>query len=234
MKIAIMQPYIFPYIGYFQLIHATDVFVFYDDVNYINKGWINRNRILLNGKEHLFTLPCKEASQSKLIMDIEVLEDAKAINKLLATMQAAYRKAPNFNEVYPMAERVLNEGQGAKLSEVAAGSVKAVCEYIGLSRTFKTSSECYDNRELKKADRLIDICHREGIKKYVIPSGGQEIYTKEYYGEQGISLSFLVPGRRDYMQFDNSFVPWLSILDVLMFNSKEEIRNNILPQYQLI
>lgn len=229
-----MQPYIFPYIGYFQLIHATDVFVFYDDVNYINKGWINRNRILLNGKEHLFTLPCKEASQNKLIMDIEVLEDAKAINKLLATMQAAYRKAPNFNEVYPMAERVLNEGQGAKLSEVAAGSVKAVCEYIGLSRTFKTSSECYDNRELKKADRLIDICHREGIKEYVNPSGGQEIYTKEYYGEQGISLSFLVPGRRDYMQFDNSFVPWLSILDVLMFNSKEEIRNNILPQYQLI
>ena len=229
-----MQPYIFPYIGYFQLIHATDVFVFYDDVNYINKGWINRNRILLNGKEHLFTLPCKEASQNKLIMDIEVLEDAKAINKLQATMQAAYRKAPNFNEVYPMAERVLNEGQGAKLSEVAAGSVKAVCEYIGLSRTFKTSSECYDNRELKKADRLIDICHREGIKEYVNPSGGQEIYTKEYYGEQGISLSFLVPGRRDYMQFDNSFVPWLSILDVLMFNSKEEIRNNILPQYQLI
>ncbi len=153
MKIAIMQPYIFPYIGYFQLIHATDVFVFYDDVNYINKGWINRNRILLNGKEHLFTLPCKEASQNKLIMDIEVLEDAKAINKLLATMQAAYRKAPNFNEVYPMAERVLNEGQGAKQSEVTAGSVKAVCEYIGLRRTFKTSSECYDNRELKKADR---------------------------------------------------------------------------------
>ncbi len=89
MKIAIMQPYIFPYIGYFQLIHAADVFVFYDDVNYINRGWINRNRILLNGKDQLFTIPCKEASQNKLIKDIEVLADKKAFQKMLTTMLVA-------------------------------------------------------------------------------------------------------------------------------------------------
>lgn len=234
MKIAIMQPYLFPYIGYFQLVHAADVFVFYDDVNYINKGWINRNRILLNGTDHMFTLPCKEASQNKLIKDIEVQDDAKSIGKLLATMQAAYKKAPFYNDVYPIVERVLKGGRGKKVSEVAEDSVRQVCLYLGLERTFRTSSETYDNRDLKKADRLIDICHLEGITDYVNPSGGQEIYTKDYYAEQGVNLSFLQSERVEYMQSGDSFVPWLSVIDVLMCNSVEDVKNNILPKYQLI
>ena len=234
MKIAIMQPYLFPYIGYFQLVHEADVFVFYDDVNYINKGWINRNRILLNGKDHMFTLACKEASQNKLIKDIEVQDDAKSIGKLLATMQTAYKKAPFYNDVYPVVARVLQHAGGRKLSDVTAESVRVVCDYLGMNRTFRTSSEIYDNRELKKADRLIDICLREGITDYVNPSGGQEIYTKEYYAERGVQLSFLQPQRVEYAQSGNSFVPWLSIIDVLMYNSAEEIKNNILPKYQLI
>src|ERR1700749_5112862 len=107
MSISIMQPYVFPYIGYFQLIHATDTFVFYDDVNYINKGWINRNRILLNGKDQLITIPCKEASQNKLIKDIEVLNDRKLLDKLLLTIQTAYKKTPYFNEVFPLIEDII-------------------------------------------------------------------------------------------------------------------------------
>ena len=226
-----MQPYIFPYIGYLQLIHATDVFVFYDDVNFINRGWINRNRILLNGKDQLFTIPCKDASQNRLIKDIEVLADKKTFQKMLATMQVAYKKAPCFASVYPVIEGVFQVEDGISISEMAINSVVSICDYLSLKRTFKISSKEYHNRELKKADRLIDICHVEGIRHYVNPSGGREIYTKEYYKSKDIDLDFLISDRVDYKQYDNAFVPWLSIIDVLMFNSKEDICDKILPLY---
>jgi len=231
MSIAIMQPYVFPYIGYFQLIHATDTFVFYDDVNYINKGWINRNRILLNNKDQLFTIPCKEASQNKLIKDIEVLQDAKAINKIFLTLQGAYKKAPYYNEVYPLIAQIITLSDNLTISQMAIKSVKDICSYLGMERKFIISSDKYTNQELKKADRLIDICHLEGIADYTNAAGGKEIYTKEYFIDSNVNLSFLVPERCEYTQFGGTFVPWLSIIDILMFNSKEEVNNKILPSY---
>jgi WbqC-like protein len=258
MSIAIMQPYVFPYIGYFQLIYATDVFVFYDDVNFINRGWINRNRILVNGKDQLFTIPCKDASQNKLIKDVELADDPKSMQKLLATIQMAYNKAPYFNDVYPVVENTLTAQnktflsfdnptspfpsltypvkylqKDASISGLAISSVTNICDYLGLKRVFKISSEEYENRELKKADRLIDICHIEKMAHYINPSGGKEIYTKEYFKLNNIDLGFLVPRPVDYVQFKNAFVPWLSVIDVLMFNSKEDINNKILPAYNL-
>jgi hypothetical protein len=257
MTIAIMQPYVFPYIGYFQLIFASDVFVFYDDVNYINRGWINRNRILLNGKEHMITVPCRDASQNRLIMDIEVMLDAKTLQKLLTTIQTAYKKAPFFSDVYPVLEQSLMTGTlpyvhpaptsafpmftmdiaepaaAPSIADVAIRSVVNICDYLGLKRTFKRSSAHYNNRELKKADRLIDICHLEGIDHYVNASGGKAIYDKEYYAAKNIKLDFLNPIGVEYVQFNNTFVPWLSMIDILMFNSREEVVNKILPSYYL-
>lgn len=247
MAIAIMQPYVFPYIGYFQLVYAADVFVFYDDVNFINRGWINRNRILLNGKDHLFTIPCKDASQNRLIKDIEVVDEEQSMHDLLSTIKQAYNKAPYFEEVYSLVEQILFAPStdavvpdlhvpslsNRSISGIAINSVTSICDYLGLHRTFKTSSELYDNQELKKADRLIDICHKEGITDYINASGGKEIYTKEYFRENGISLSFLNSELYEYPQFKNEFVPWLSIIDVLMFNSREDIVNKILPSYHL-
>src|SRR5436190_18446705 len=119
MKIAIMQPYIFPYIGYFQLIHAVDIFVFYDDVHFINKGWINRNRLLVNGKEFLFTVPCRDASQNRLIMEVEVMDDPKFTKRLLSTVQMGYGKAPYFTGVYPLIESVVADMSGMAISELA-------------------------------------------------------------------------------------------------------------------
>ena len=110
MKIAVMQPYIFPYIGYFQLINAVDKFVIFDDVNFINKGWINRNNILLNNLPYLFTLPLKKSSQNKLINEIEIANDKIWNQKFLKTLQAAYSKAPNFSEVYNLVDRIVNSG----------------------------------------------------------------------------------------------------------------------------
>jgi len=233
MRIAIMQPYIFPFIGYFQLVYAADVFVFYDDVNFINKGWINRNRILVNNKDQLFTIPCKDASQNKLIKDIELLNDPKAMQKLLATIKMAYGKAPYFNDVYKLLEQTLSIAEGMTISQLAIRSIVNTCSYLGIQKTFKLSSETYTNQELKKGDRLIDICHIEGIPNYINAIGGKAIYTKEYFGEKGIDLSFLVPGCAEYPQLKGPFVPWLSMIDVLMFNSKEDITGNILPSFSL-
>ncbi len=257
MSIAIMQPYVFPYIGYFQLIYASETFVFYDDVNFINRGWINRNRILLNGKDHMLTIPCRDASQNKLIMEVEVMNDPKGIQKLLTTLRTAYLKAPFFNQVYPVLEKTLlssiqpdtlsvptsafpmftidvaNTAGPVNIADLGITSVLNICEYLGLKRIFKKSSEHYNNRELKKADRLIDICHLENITHYINASGGKEIYTKEYYAERGVKLDFLNSRLYEYTQFNNSFLPWLSMIDVLMFNSPEDILNKILPSYYL-
>ena len=233
MSIAIMQPYVFPYIGYFQLVHAADVFVFYDDVHYINRGWINRNRILVNGKDQMFTIPCKDASQNKLIMDVALLRDDKTTQKLLATLRMAYSKAPHFKTAYPLIESILADSSIATISELAIKSVMAISDHLGLQRTFRVSSEAYDNRELKRADRLIDICHKEAITHYINAAGGREIYTKEYYEAQGVHIDFLISERADYTQLHDTFVPWLSIIDVLMFNSPAHITEQILPAYRL-
>ena len=109
MTIAIMQPYLFPYIGYFQLIHAVDRFIIYDDVCYINKGWINRNNILLNGAAHLFTIPLQDASQNKRICDIPLSADTKWRTKLLRLIDSAYHKAPCFGKAYPLIENLIQK-----------------------------------------------------------------------------------------------------------------------------
>jgi hypothetical protein len=228
-----MQPYVFPYIGYMQLVHASDVFVFYDDVNFINRGWINRNRILSNGKDLLFTIPLKEASQNKLIKDIEVADDGKTIQKTLTTIAMCYKKAPYFNDVYGIVERTLTYKPGMSIGDMAINSVLFAAEYLGLKRTFKNSSSSYTNQELKRADRLIDICHIEGIDHYINAAGGKEIYTKEYYAASNVKLDFLMSDKQEYEQFKHPHVPWLSIIDVMMFNSVDEIMTKVLPSYHL-
>ncbi|MDZ4795226.1 MAG: WbqC family protein [Bacteroidota bacterium] len=231
-SIAIMQPYFFPYIGYFQLIQAVDVFVFYDDVNYINRGWINRNNILVNHQAQLISIPCKQASQNKLINEVELGADDKTCRKLLSTIQMAYKKAPFFPKVFPIFEKTLSN-KDFNIAQLASRSVKEVATYLGLSVIFKNSSEHFLNRELKKADRLIDICHQESILNYVNPPGGRELYTQAYFSEKKINLRFLIPKAVTYPQYGKPFVPWLSILDVLMFNDKEIINNELLNAYDL-
>lgn len=221
-QIAIMQPYIFPYIGYFQLIQAVDKFVFYNDVNFIKKGWIHRNRILLNGKEFLFTIPCAGISQNKKICETKLAMDYKEKNKFLLTVSQSYKRAPNFEKVYPLIERVINK-DFQHIDDLAMESVKQVCQLLGIKTELTESKNQYNNEELRKADRLIDICNKEKILSYINPVGGQEIYTKEYFLDRGITIRFMKPNPISYPQFEGEFVPWLSIIDVLMFNAHEKI-----------
>ncbi|WP_240915643.1 WbqC family protein [Cellulophaga sp. BC115SP] len=227
-----MQPYIFPYIGYFQLIKAVDKFVIYDDVNFINRGWINRNRILVNGKDSLFTIPLKEASQNKLINEIEVNWDDAWKSKWLKTLEQSYKKAPYFQQVRPIIEQTLGQ-EKTIFSEIIVENLKLINAYLGITTEIIPSSAIYQNIELKAQTRILDICLQEKANHYINPIGGIELYQKEVFEEKGMQLNFIKSKPVQYPQLKNDFVPWLSIIDVLMFNSVEQIQT-FLDSYELV
>jgi hypothetical protein len=232
MTLAIMQPYIFPYIGYFQLIHAVDKFVIYDDVNFINRGWINRNRILMNGKDFLFTIPLKDASQNKLINEIEVNWDENWKGKFLKTLEQAYKKAPHYQEIVGLIERSITPDKEI-ISKVVVNNLRLINDYLDISTEIVDSSAIYQNTHLKAQERILDICKQEQANHYINPIGGTELYNYQYFEESEIKLNFIKTDRIEYPQFKNEFVPFLSIIDVLMFNSKENIKS-FLNQYELV
>lgn len=232
MKIAIMQPYIFPYIGYFQLINAVDKFIIYDDVNYINKGWINRNRILVNGNDSLFTIPLKEASQNKLINTIEVNWDAAWKSKFLKTIALSYKKAPFYADVLPLIEKTINT-ELTNISAVITNNLRIIAAYLDITTEIVSSSSIYVNTHLKAQERIIDICLQEKADTYINPIGGLELYDKSAFSDREMELFFIKSKPCVYPQFKNEFVPWLSIIDVLMFNSKATIKE-YLDNFELV
>lgn len=231
-KIAIMQPYLFPYIGYWQLISAVDCFVIYDDVNYINKGWINRNNILLHGQPYKFTLPLKHASQNKKINEIYVCTDSSAQKKLLDTISIAYKHSPQYNKIFPIIEKIIkNEG---KISEIIYISLQEICEYLEIRTMLYLSSNLqYSSLEYTAQEKILNIVHALGGDVYINPIGGQELYSKKIFLQNDVSLFFLKSNLPHYRQSSSVFIPSLSIIDVLMFNGKEEIQN-YLEDYTLM
>jgi hypothetical protein len=219
-SVAIMQPYFFPYIGYYQLLRKVDHFVFYDDVNYINRGWINRNRVLVNAAPSYFTVELSGASQNKLIMEVPWIDNSA---KLLRTLRMAYAKAPHVQAVCALVEDCFLRS-GPSIADLAANSVMLVAAHLGLPTTFARSSEHYpDTRGMERAQRLITITQRTGATTYINPSGGRELYTRPQFAEGGISLHFMQEHIEPYAQFGSEFVPALSIIDVLMFNDPEQV-----------
>ncbi len=233
--LGIMQPYVFPYIGYFQLIKAVDRFIIYDDVAFINKGWINRNNILVNGKASMFTIPLVGASQNRLIRDIEVDNLAAWCKKFLKTIEQLYKKAPFYKEGIQLVEHVLNL-PSANIAELGVNSLIEICKYLNIETEIVESSTIYNNQNLKAQDRILDICSQEKINHYINPIGGMAIYDKQLFADKEILLNFIKAKPIQYKQFnkeDESFVPWLSIIDLLMFCSVKEI-NEHLNKFELV
>lgn len=230
-----MQPYIFPYIGYFQLIQSSDHFVFYDDVNFIKKGWINRNYLLVNGKRNLFTVPLIKPSQNKLIKDIEISKNQNWAEKLLLTIQSSYKKAPYFEETYTLIENIISK-EFNSIGSLASESVLRICEFLSIKKKYSFSSKISSkSKELDKANRLITICKENNSETYINAIGGKDLYTKEFFLKQNINLQFLDSNIIEYSQkpYSSEFEPHLSIIDILMFNSKNEVKK-MLDLYNLI
>lgn len=224
MKLAIMQPYLFPYIGYFQLINSVDKFIFYDDVAFIKQGWINRNNILLNGKKYLLSVPLSNISSYALIN--ATLVSRKPDNwqiKLLNTIRLAYGKAPYFKDIFPLIEQVINSSSDQPVSFVAKNSIKLILQQLNITTVMVESSSVYNNNDLKGEYRVIDICKKENADTYINASGGKELYTTESFKSAGINLVFIEPGLPEYKQFENDFIQGLSIMDILMFNDKNSV-----------
>ncbi|MEO6721259.1 MAG: WbqC family protein [Ferruginibacter sp.] len=232
MKLAVMQPYIFPYLGYFQLINAVNKFVIYDDVNFIKKGWINRNNILLNAQRDLFTIPLENVSQNRLINETHISREVKWKTKLLKSLELAYKKAPRYSEVSPIILETI-VAEHTSISNMATMSIKAVLKYLDVSTEVVSTSSQYGNSMLKGQDRILDICKKEDADHYINLSGGMEIYSRDIFKKNGIALSFIKSLPICYKQFNNEFVSSLSIIDLLMFNPKDEV-TFMLNQYELL
>lgn len=232
MKLGIMQPYFVPYIGYWQLMNAVDKYVVYDDVNFIKGGWINRNRILLNGQPQYFNLPMLGASPNKLINEVGVNNNPAFIAKNLRIIEGAYKKAPYYAEVYPLIEKILNCGKD-NIAELIAESFRIINEYLGITTELIVSSTLDKDCSLRAQDKVLHICELLGATEYYNAIGGQELYSFSDFAERGIKLKFLKTGHVEYPQFKNEFQSNLSILDVMMFNSVEEIQAH-LNNYTLI
>lgn len=223
MTMAVMQPYVFPYLGYYQLFHASDVFVSLDDAAFIKKGWVNRNRILLQGKVHTFTIPLSAQSQNVSIRDSRVAPDDGWRKKLMNTFGHAYRKAPHFEAVYSIVEQTLADS-GGSIADTAERSLRLVLDYLDMPRAIRRSSELGIDSGLHGQERILAICEAIGTDLYVNPKGGRELYSPARFNTRGIDLRFLHMGEVAYKQGSAvQFEPGLSIIDVLMWNAKDAV-----------
>lgn len=212
MKLAVMQPYLFPYIGYFQLIYATDLFLIYDDVAYIKQGYLNRNSILSTNGATRFTVPVPGASSNKLISELEFSGD---VAKVLKTIEQSYSKAPYFPHIFPMIREAL-ELEDRSIASVCQKSYEEIFFYLGIEKQFKKTSELDYDRAANARDRLIALCHQFGADCYINASGGRKLYAKPDFAKKGIDLKFVDSSPVNYSQGGDEFVPNLSIIDMLM------------------
>jgi len=234
MKIGVMQPYFVPYIGYWQLLNAVDKFVVYDNVQFIKNGWINRNRILLNSKDFFITIPLKSDSyhldiRERLISDQYFGKDA---DKLLRTIRHAYLKAPYLNEAMPIVEKCINYKEKNLLTFIS-NSIQIISEYLGITTEIIYSSHLEMDHSLKSQERITEICRHLSATSYINPIGGLDLYDSKSFESNGIDLKFIKSKTSEYKQFANEFIPNLSIIDVMMFNSNDEIKK-MLNMYELI
>lgn len=232
MKLAIMQPYFLPYIGYFQLMASVDKFIVYDNIEYTKKGWINRNRYLRDGTDELFSIPLKKGSDHLHVRDRELAEDFKK-DKLLHLLGLAYKRAPQFATVFPLAESIVRSEQ-KNLFDYILQSLLVTRDYLGIRSELIVSSTLDIDHGLRGKDKVLALCKCVGADTYINAIGGLALYDKDEFLAQGVALQFIKSAAIAYPQFDREFVPWLSILDVMMFNSREVISEWLASGYELI
>lgn len=233
MKLGLMQPYFMPYIGYWQRIKAVDRHVIYDDVNYIKNGWMNHNRILLNGEEHLFNIPLIGASPNKLINEVGVNNSPKVQDKMLKTLEQGYKKSRYFYEAMSCLEPILKSPE-TNLAKYLEFQIREICKYMGIETELLMSSSIDKDNSLKGRDKVVAICKTQGAEIYYNALSGDHLYDKTDFANEGIQLVFIRDrGSVQYTQRSKEFIPSLSIIDVLMNCSKEEL-GDLLEDYELL
>jgi len=232
MKVAIMQPYFLPYLGYLQLIKSVDRFVIYDTIKYTKKGWINRNRYLTNNEPTIFSIPIKKDSDylniNQRILSDNYLDYNK---KTLRKIEQSYKKAPNFNEIFPMISDIFLFDKTNNLFDFIFNSIEVLVNYLEIKTPLIKSSEIDgDDTVLKAKVRVVNICNQLSADEYINPIGGTDLYSKEVFQKYGLNLNFHKINEIEYQQFSNPYVPYLSILDTMMFTDAHSLLN----EYKLV
>ena len=225
MKLAIMQPYFFPYLGYFQLIHSTDKFILFDDVQYIRRGWINRNRILKpeDGVQYI-TMPIVEHSRDTLIKNIKISNDSEWKFKIIRQLEHYKKKAPFYNQTMQLITACFDNNE-KNIALFNASCLRAVCDYIGMDCSIEISSNMnfnYSNVN-DAGEWALRICDQLKASEYINPCGGKNLFSEEKFSVNGIKLNFIYPNLPEYNQRRNSFEAGLSIIDMMMNVSPENI-----------
>ena len=220
MTIGIHQPYLFPYLGYWQLMNYVDKYVISDGLQYIKRGFINRNHILIDGRRHLFTLEVLGVHWHTCINEVEVGGNA---GKIVKSVFHAYHRAPHFKAVFPLIEEVLLNDE-KNLARYVGNSIEKVARYLDMETELIYESELPKKRDLKAQSLIIETCKQLHADRYVNAIGGRKLYDKEAFLKAGIELNFLKMDDIVYQQFNHAFVPSLSIIDVMMFNAKDEVK----------
>ncbi|SDI03314.1 WbqC-like protein family protein [Pseudobutyrivibrio sp. 49] len=238
MKLGINQPYFFPYIGYWQLMNAVDEYVLADNLNFIKQGYINRNKILINKEPQYFRLPVRKPSQNKLINEHETSLTEEEIEKMLHTLQCEYRHAPNFEHVYEHVKQVLEFGlteEGKNLATFLENAITLTARELGITTPIKLASrDVILDRDYKRENYVIATCKKLGGTEYYNAIGGRKLYFQDFFRANEVGLKF-VKTKEDisYEQFGDEFIPNLSIIDVMMFCSKEQI-SEMLNDFELV
>ena len=235
MKIAVMQPYFFPYIGYWQLIHAADCFVLFDDAQYIRNGWVNRNRILKpDGDWQYILVPIKKHAHTDSIKNIHVHPDIRWKERIIRQLTHYKKKAPCFRETDKLIREILSEVASQKIADINLTIIRGICKYLGIKREmFLSSEKNFDYSNVGDAGEwALRISEQMGASEYINPVSGANLFAPDKFAAAGIKLSFLKPRAITYDQRGN-FEPSLSIIDVMMFNSADSTRQ-LLAEYDII
>ncbi len=233
MKVAIMQPYIFPYLGYFQLIYAVDKFVIYDNIKFTKKGWINRNRILVDGKDEYISFPLKKGSDYLHVSGRQLADSfPEEKTRILRKITSAYKNAPEYSNVFPLLNNCINYEE-KNLFLYIYHALQQICSYLQIDTEFIVSSTIPIDHALRSEEKVLAICKATGADTYINPPGGMDLYSTGNFKQNGINLQFIKPEPANYMQFGRNFVPWLSIIDVMMFNSREQVQT-LLHNYTIV
>ena len=222
MKVACMQPYFLPYVGYWQLIKAVDKFVILDDVQYITRGWVNRNKIFVNGKENWITIPLKNANRNRMINEIEICDKSLWLPKFERSILYNFRKSPNFEEGYQILKGILNF-EKYNLSDFLVRSIKLICESLEIKTKILMSSNFSSNKKLKGQEMIINICKQIDASEYVNLSGGLKLYDRKFFNYNKINLNFIK---------SNSYFQYLSIIELILSYDFKDIKNE-LPKYEI-
>ena len=233
MKLAIMQPYFLPYIGYWQLLNMVDKFVVYDNIKFTKVGWINRNNILINNMAYLFSLSLKKDSDFLNINERYLANNSLTnTTKILRQIENSYKKAPFFHYAFPLVESIF-KNKNTNLFNYIYDSITKICFYLNIETEIIVSSSIDVDHNLKGQEKVISISKKLKAETYVNPPGGIDLYERERFKQEGLKLNFIKPELNKYQQYNNKFVSKLSIIDVIMYNSVDNVKNK-LNDYKIV